>query len=402
MTYKRNIIKEYIAGEISREKASIKLEVSVKTITRMKNRYLKEGESAFVHKNTGKIPVNKTKPKREQKLLNAYEKYDGFNFSHFLEENSNVNLSLPTVTRILNKNGKISPDAHKKNKPKKEYLLRKRRKNFGELIQMDASIHGWLPNTDEKQALHLAIDDSVSYVVAGWFSKEETLDSYLILLKQILLILGIPLCFYTDKRTVFEYKNKKAKMDPITQFQRICNSFGTKIITTSVPQAKGRVERLNRTFQGRLLNELKLNNICTINEANKYLLNVFIPKLNERFAKGINENRNVFKPLPTNIDINFKLSIKSQRKVLNGNVICINNKLYKAVDNFKKEVILKTKQLVDVFLTLNKKLKVEYNNKVYDLLLFQENVNHKSHPTIKNHPWKNPNNYGKPLWQQQW
>lgn len=392
------IIDEYITGIITRKQASIKLGVSLKTISRLKNKYLKEGASAFVHKNTGKIPINKTCKNKEEKLVNVYKKYNGFNFSHFLNENTDITFSLSTVTRILNDNNIISPKSHK---PKKDNIhpLRKRKENYGELIQMDASKHDWLSN-GEYLHLHLAIDDATSKVVAGWFSKEETLNSYLMLYKQILEKYGIPMCFYTDKRTVFEYKSKKSKIDTMTQFQRICSSFGTQIKTTSVPQAKGRVERLNRTFQDRLINEIRFNNICSIKKANEYLLNVFIPKHNKRFSLIADKNKTLFTSLDLNIDLNLALAIKGKRKVLDGNVICINNKLYKAINSLKKEIILKTKELINVLLTLDKKLKVEYQNKIYDLVLFKTNRNNKSHPTIKNHPWKS--NYGKPLWQQQW
>ena len=395
-----NVINNYIEGKISRKQASIMLDVSLKTVSRMKHKYLTEGASAFIHKNTGKVPANKTSKLTENKVVQIYRKYNGFNFTHFLDENPNIKCSLPTLTRILNINNIISPNSHKE-KTKQIHPLRKRKECFGELIQMDASKHDWLSN-GKYLHLHLAIDDATSKVLAGYFSKEETLNSYLVLYKQILIKQGIPLCFYTDNRTVFKYLSKKMKAKTLTQFQRICASFGTDIKTTSVPQAKGRVERLNRTFQDRLLNELKVNNINDIDKANKYLLNTFIPKINNKFSIPICKGKNAFTSLNAEIDLNIALAIQTKRKILDGNVISVGSKLYKIIDNLKKEIKFMSNEMVTVLFTMDKKLKVEYNNIIYNLLLFQVNNNSNSHPTVLNHPWKNPNNYGKPIWQQGW
>ncbi|MDR2427480.1 MAG: hypothetical protein LBD19_00835 [Endomicrobium sp.] len=107
-------------------------------------------------------------------------------------------------------------------------------------------------------------------IVAGYFSKQETLNSYLVLLYTILTKFGIPKCFYTDKRTVFEYNAGKRKTNENIQFKRIIKDLGIDILTTSCPQAKGREKRANRTLQNRLKQELKLHNIKTIKDK-KYI-----------------------------------------------------------------------------------------------------------------------------------
>lgn len=160
-------------------------------------------------------------------------------------------------------------------------------KFFGEVIEQDGSIHLWFGGV--KSCLHLAIDKATSTIAGAWFDKEETLNGYYHVLFQILTNYGIPYSFLTDNRTVFNYMllnpdKRTSEKDVLTQYGYACKQLGIELKTTSVSQAKGLIERTNGTFQGRLVNELKLNGITTIKEANKYLTEFFVPKFNSKFA----------------------------------------------------------------------------------------------------------------------
>ena len=160
-------------------------------------------------------------------------------------------------------------------------------KFFGEVIEQDGSIHLWFGGI--KSCLHLAIDKATSTIVGAWFDKEETLNGYYHVLFQILTNYGIPYSFLTDNRTVFNYMllnpdKRTSEKDVLTQYGYACKQLGIDLKTTSVSQAKGLIERTNGTFQGRLVNELKLNGITTMEEANRYLTEVFVPKFNNKFA----------------------------------------------------------------------------------------------------------------------
>ena len=151
-------------------------------------------------------------------------------------------------------------------------------KYFGEIIEQDGSIHMWFGVI--KTCLHLAIDKATSTIVGAWFDYQETLNGYYHVFYQILTNYGIPYKFITDNRTVFNYMSlnpdkRTSDKDVLTQYGYACKQLGVELETTSVSQAKGLIERTNGTFQGRLVNELKLNGITTIEEANKYLLEVF-------------------------------------------------------------------------------------------------------------------------------
>ena len=140
------------------------------------------------------------------------------------------------------------------------------------MIQMDASSFEWIPG--HIWHLHLAVDDSTGTVVGAYFDTQETLNGYYHVFFQILTNYGIPALFYTDRRTVFEYKKKNQGLlmtkDTFTQFSYACHNLGVDIKTTSIAQAKGRIERLNQTFQSRLPVELRRAHVSSIEQANEF------------------------------------------------------------------------------------------------------------------------------------
>ena len=146
---------------------------------------------------------------------------------------------------------------------------------------------------------------------------------------------GIPYALLTDKRTVFEYKlksNKSLENDTFTQYAYACHRLGIDLRTTSYPQAKGRVERIFRTLQSRLVNLLRINNINDIESANMFLPQ-FIEAFNNKFSININNTLNVFQMQDDIEELNLILSVINTRKVDKGNCIRFNNKYYAFLDN---------------------------------------------------------------------
>ena len=211
-------------------------------------------------------------------------------------------------------------DAH----PRKE-----RSKYFREQIQMDASIHLWFGRY--KVTLHISIDDATGKIVGAYFDVQETLFGYYQITKQFLEKYGIPVQILTDNRTVFNYnKNGKSseERNTFTQYGFMCHRLGITLTTSSIPQVKGRVERLFQTLQSRLVVELILNNITTIHEANLYLPQ-FIELFNNEFSLPYNDTTNAFESLQNNQNIDEYLTIVSHRKVDNKCTIKYNNDYYK-------------------------------------------------------------------------
>ena len=154
--------------------------------------------------------------------------------------------------------------------------------------------------------LHLAIDDASGEVVGAYFDTQETLNGYYNVFYQILSNYGIPSMFYTDRHTVFEYKRKNNAFDDddtFTQFSYACHNLGVVIKTTSITQAKGRIERLNQIFQSRLPVELRRAHITNIEEANEFLKS-YLKKFNDKFALHLNTTKSVFETQPS-MDLSF-------------------------------------------------------------------------------------------------
>ena len=239
--------------------------------------------------------------------------------------------------------------------------------NFGELLQMDASEHLWFGGAITH--LHIAVDDSTGTIVGAYFDEQETLNGYYNVLSQILKNYGIPYMFLTDRRTVFEYKKKTSpsvEEDTFTQFGYACKQLGIEIKTSSVPEAKGRVERMFNTLQSRLTMELKLNGIATIEQANIFL-NSYIKEYNEKFALPINTTKSVFETQPDDEKINLILAVLTNRKVDNGHCIRFENKYFKLVDTNSTPVYLRKGTSGMVIKAFNKELFFSVENTVYAL-----------------------------------
>ncbi len=285
--HKYKTIEKIINNKISKQRAANILHLSIRRIEQLIKLYDPQNSQSFAHHSRGRIAHNKTNPQICEKIINLYKtKYIGFNFTHFKEkliENEGINISYSVLYKLMSLNQIKTPRKQKIKKKDKTHPLRERRKCFGELLQADASEYHWLGPNGPKWFLHGAIDDTTNTVVGLYFAYQETLQGYYNVLHKILRNYGIPMKFYTDKRTIFTYQkssDKTEEKDTFTQFSRCCDELSVEIITTSIPQAKGRIKRLWGALQDRLKNELILAGVTTIEEANTFLKE-FITKFNK-------------------------------------------------------------------------------------------------------------------------
>lgn len=286
--YKYETIKACKYKRLSKQGAATRLDITIRQVNRLIKKYELEGKEAFIHGNKGKQSKLKVDDITRTSIICLYrEKYDNSNCKHFtelLEENEGIVVSETFVRKLLHENDIYPPRTWKRTKKRKKNTMKvidtkpnediticnfevpietlhptkEKKKYFGEEVQMDASDHLWFG--ERKSQLHAAIDNSTGNILALYFDWQETLKGYYNLYAQILHQYGIPYEFSTDRRTVFEYKKKAASIenDTFTQFAYACKHFGTNIKTSSVPQAKGQVERLFGTLQSRLITELKI------------------------------------------------------------------------------------------------------------------------------------------------
>ena len=409
--YVRGVINLALSGKITNGVAANRLGISVRYVKKLKARVRANPSSSLSHGNKNRAPANKASKEREAKILALYlGKYDGFNFTHFLEmlnERESIDASYHQVYRILTDAGIPSPDAQRNKRSENPHPSRARRSREGELVQIDASEERWFGPGFPKAAAHGAIDDATGKVLACYFDVHETLSGYLHMAKAIFEKYGLPEAFYGDNRTVFVYRKMSVdglsvESDADTQFRRICKQLGIEVITTSVSQAKGRIERLWRTFQDRLVAEFRLNGITTIEQANAFMPG-FIERYNARFSIPARDENSAWTDAPKGDDLDFFLSTQYIRKADNGSSFSLLGKRYQLINDQCQKVGVTKGIPVDFYIAMNGTITAVYLKKLYhvaeaiDINGWQADEAYKAQMKKKgglpykpgpNHPWR--------------
>lgn len=217
----------------------------------------------------------------------------------------------------------------KQKKTKRVFQLRLRRERFGELIQIDGSPHDWFEGRRDNCTLIVFIDDATSKLTSLQFFPTETTKAYMEVLKNHMTTYGRPVSLYSDRHSIFRVNQKEAKTgDGHTQFSRALETLDIESIHAQTPQAKGRVERVNKTLQDRLVKEMRLNGINNLDEANAFLPE-FINAFNQRFGKQAKNKEDAHrKVLHTVREVDLILSRHSKRKASNELEISYEKTIY--------------------------------------------------------------------------
>ena len=371
-----DIMVKLISGEIKTKDAVRLTGLSERQIYRKKRNYKLYGIASIPHQSRNRTTGRGYSRELKDYIIFLYKtEYEGWNFYHFndaLEDYHNIIVSDSFVYNLLTSNGINSP--HKYKDRKQSHPPRERKENAGELIQVDASKHKWFFGIDKYFYLHGGIDDATGTVTSCFFAEQETIFGYQMIMKQTIQNYGIPECLYTDYRTVFKSNKREltlqeeldGKQIKNTRFANMLQHIGTDIISTLDPRAKGRIERLWRTFQDRLYNELKKKHINTIEEANLYLNDVFIPKYNARFALPIDNNKNHFICLDDNFDYNVELAVWSEHKVYHNSYLKY-DKAYHIILYNNQKAYIPTSKCVKVYTFLDGTTHILFNEKFYDV-----------------------------------
>lgn len=408
---KYEIIKKWSEGLITFKRARLKLGYTEQHMYRLKKIYKEKGKDGFIHGNRGRKPKITLDQSLSNDIVHYYKtEYQGFNFSHYkfvLAKEKNINVSYSKIYNVLTvQNDILSPRANKqtRKKYKKLQLLKKKEiKNksekeinkivskqialedstprlpstfyFGENIELDASSFVFFGSS--KTHLHLSIDTATNICTGAYLDYQETLNGYYHVAYQIFLNYGLPMKFTTDGRTIFEYMSKKMKSDEkayFTQFKHACNTLGIELNVTSKSQKKPRVEKYNETFQDRLSHELHHKNITTIEEANDYLINTFIPEFNELFAKKNETTESVFERIVDTNELNYILAILSIRKFNSGNSISYKGKVYLPYNEDNKLVCYRKDTECTVIEAFDKKLYAQIYGEIFILKELQSKL----------------------------
>jgi len=303
--------------EINQMEASDLLGISDRHFRRLWKNYQKEGVSALISKRRGKPSNNRLPEEIKQEVLALIRgRYIGFGPSLIAEkllEEQNIKISNETIRIWMIKEGLWKG---KKKKGLKLHPQRMRREYLGELIQIDGSPHDWFEGRREKCCLLGFIDDATSRIMHLKFVEAESTEAYFYAFDEYLKKHGRPRIFYCDRYSAFKInkENSCTKTVGLTQIGRALKELEIELVCANSPQAKGRIERLFKTLQDRLVKELTLRKISNIDDANKYL-SEYIEKHNNKFSVTATNSENKHRALLPNHKLGEILCYKTQRKL---------------------------------------------------------------------------------------
>lgn len=320
---KMKYIPMFARGKITERECARLCKIQPVSAWRLKNRYLKFGDAAFIHGNKGRTPKNKKYNYKE--IAADYKKFEGTPFMAFRDDcadylNYSAVPSYTTVYNALSSAGIVSPRARIPVREKKKHLPRDERPNEGDLVQVDGSRHDWFLN-GHRVTLHGAIDDATHEIVGLYFCENECLLGYNEIMKQIAFKKGgFPRAIYSDRSSIF-FTSRGATIEEqlaglektTTQWQKTCRALQIELIAAYSPQAKGRIERLWQTLQGRLPYIFRFQGINTIEAANEFLAD-FIDGFNARFSVPAQDAALHWKAPPPSLDFHFLFSVKAEKK----------------------------------------------------------------------------------------
>ena len=338
---KVHIVRKAIEKNITQKAAANILALTDRQVRRIVARIRLEGDKGIMHRLRGSSSNRRLACKN--KALRLFKtKYPDFGptlASEKLFERDKIKVNDETLRLWLI--GEGIPYKKRKKRPHRQW--RERKHYFGEMIQMDGSDHDWLEGRGPKLVFMGYIDDATGTPFGRFYEYEGTIpamDSF----KRYIKKYGIPNSIYIDKHAAYKSKKKPSiedelsNKDPMTQFTRAMEELGVEVIYANSPQAKGRIERLFKTFQDRLIKELRLEKAKTIDEANKVTKH-FLSKYAKRFSVKASRSDDLHRPIPKGIDLDGILCIKEEHVLRNDFTVAHDKKLYQIEDNIRAKKV---------------------------------------------------------------
>lgn len=411
--YKLILINKAIAHEITNDHAAKKLQLSVRQVKRLKQQVKLLGGNAIVHKLKGKQSnhhiADDTKTKAVEIIKKSYADFTPILAAEKLAEIHGIPITAQTARIWMTEAGIWKPRRKKKSgehrswRPRKEY--------YGEMEQFDGSYHYWFEDRlvdalgdPIEVCLLAAIDDANGEVTKAVFAANEGVIAVFIFCKEYVLEKGKPRTIYLDKFSTYKINHKSAvdNSELMTQFQRAMRDLRINPISANSPQAKGRVERLFKTLQDRLIKEMRLAKINTPEAGNIFLKEDFIPKFNKKFgvvpAKEGDMHETLTKEEKKNLNRIF--SVQSTRVVNNDFTIQFKNTWYQLEEIQPVTIRPKERVLIEEWLDCTIHLSHKGKYLIYKVLP-ERPEKQKQNPIIltthklnyippQNHPWRTP------------
>jgi hypothetical protein len=327
-----HVIHKVLEGSLKQGEAAEIISLSERQVRRILKRIKAEGDKGIQHRCRGRESNRRTPKKLVERVKHLYrEKYQGFGptlTAEKLSELDGIEVSRESIRTWLIGSGQWQ----KRRKGRKHRNWRERKSNLGEMLQLDGSLHDWFEGRRAKCVLMAYIDDATSRIYCRFYEYEGTIpamDSF----KRYIRRYGIPLSIYMDKHTTYKspaeptIEEELSGSTPLSEFGRALSELEVKIIHAHSPQAKGRIERLFNTLQDRLVKEMTLREISTIEDANRYL-GTYLSFHNRRFAVMAKGQEDLHREVPKGIDLDDILCIKTVRPLRNDFTVAHHRKLY--------------------------------------------------------------------------
>lgn len=344
-----HIIHQALDKKITQGEAAAIIGLSDRQIRRLIKRVRIEGDEGVCHRSRGKAS-NRCIPKKiKEKTLRLFkEKYKDFNLVHATEklgEVHGIRLSDETLRLWLNE----AEIAYKKRRARKHRRWRERKASFGELVQIDGSHHDWFEGRGPWCVFMGYIDDATGTVYGRFYDHEgvmPAMDS----MKRYIKRYGIPKSVYLDKHTTYKswaeptIEEQLNGQKPMSDFEKSLAELVIDVIHANSPQAKGRVERLFKTLQDRLVKEMRLVGIKSVDEANEFLT-TYLPKYNRKFKKKAASPADLHRPALPSRELDRILCSKDERVVRNDFTIAHKCKLYQIEEATRAQKVLVEERL---------------------------------------------------------
>jgi transposase len=324
-----SVIQQTVVAALSTAVAAKMLGLSRRQVFRLKAGVRRHDADGVRHGNCGRTPANAKPPSLRHQVLDIYRKdcFD-FNFAHFTETLADefaINLSRETVRCWLRAES-LGPKQHHGHHHRR---CRERKAQFGAMLFLDGSPHLWLGPELPMLTLILSTDDATGRPLAGLFAPQETRDACFEVLYHVFRRYGLPNSMYLDKASQFTTTrhggtHRFQRDDQPTSFEVAMDRLAVQLIFALTPQARGRGERINGSFQGRLVAELRRAGIKTAEAATDYLNRIFIPKYATRFGAKPRNPVSAFRKMPPGVDLRTILCAHHRRNVDNDNTITLN------------------------------------------------------------------------------
>ena len=405
------VIRNIIEGKMSWRDGSQSLGLSERQVGRLCARVRVGGNRGIIHGLRGRPSNHRIEGACIERALSALHdpRWEGFKpafAKEKLEEFHGIRLSAETARKLMILTDLWKP--HRRGMRHRQW--RPRRDCVGQLVQLDGSDHDWFEGRGPRCVLLIYIDDATSRILYGEFVQVEDTLTLMRSTGTYLKTFGRPTAFYVDRDSIYKV-NREASVEeqlrneqPMTQFTRAMKELDIEVIAANSPQAKGRVERGFHTHQDRLVKELRLKGILTMEKANQFLWKTYIPEHNRRYSVEPKNSQDAHRPLLPAHDLASILSIKTQRQIQNDFTIRIHNRLLQLDKIQPTRLYPKAEILVEE--RLDGSLVLVFKNQRLNFKTIDQGLRRPPAPSAvldwlnkkptrprkpaKNHPWRKP------------